>query len=265
MAVCTGDRHVDRFGAGDCQVAEPAELPTGASARIIGYLHYEVSTSAWQHQSLRDEMAQARQSQQAILQWSQAVSATLFAAALVAGTGHSSHYVVAAQFVLGVILPAVLLGGALTWSGEMIRLTRIGIFLRSFERYTWDEKAPDLAAGTSLFVSQNVASLHGAVRSRQVSRKAQYWLRWNGNIFWGNVYRILDSFRYHLSISPKHRGPVVASRPGASSDGDDGGTAFQLRNAKSPVITEDDLKKWLITLNAGGGQPSKGMLSRFRL
>lgn len=112
---------------------------------------------ARQYESLREEMAQARQSQQNILQWSQAVSGTLFAAALVAGAGHSSRYIIAAQFVLGLVIPAVLLGAALTWSGELIRLTRIGVFLRSFEMASWDETKSDLVEATSLFVWQNFA------------------------------------------------------------------------------------------------------------
>src|ERR1700683_4685377 len=106
--------------------------------------------AARQYQSLREEMGPARQSQQNILQWSQAVSGTLFAAALMAGTGHSPRYVIAAQFVLGLVLPAVLLGGALTWTGELIRLTRIGVFLRFFERASWSKVESDPAKATSL-------------------------------------------------------------------------------------------------------------------
>lgn len=221
--------------------------------------------AARQYQSLRDEMAQARQSQQAILQWSQAVSATLFAAALVAGTGHSSHYVVAAQFVLGVILPAVLLGGALTWSGEMIRLTRIGIFLRSFERYTWDEKAPDLAAGTSLFIWQNfawsppeqfaLARFHGKQNTGYAGIGIYFGVMYTGSLI---VFGIISPFPLNIVV------PLLLVGLGLVVMVTTAAQLFRL-NAKSPVITEDDLKKWLITLNAGGGQPSKGMLSRFRL
>ena len=182
--------------------------------------------AARQYQSLRDEMAQARQSQQAILQWSQAVSATLFAAALVAGTGHSSHYVIAAQFVLGVILPAVLLGGALTWSGEMICLTRIGIFLRSFEKAAWSEVVSDPAvARTSLFIWQNFAwSPPRQFTLAGFSRKAECWLRWNWNIFRDHVYWIGDSFRRYLFVAPRFDGHNIASRPWRSRNAANGAT-----------------------------------------
>ena len=92
--------------------------------------------AARQYESLREEIGQARQAQHTILQWTQALAGTLFAAALVAGTAKTSRYLVAAQFVLGLVLPAVLLGGALAWSGELVRMTRAGVFLRSFERST---------------------------------------------------------------------------------------------------------------------------------
>jgi hypothetical protein len=112
--------------------------------------------ATWQYQSLRDEIAKSREAQHSILQWNQAVSGTLFAAALVAATSHAQHFVVAAQFVFGLLLPTVLLGGALAWSGEMIRMERAGVFLRSFERSTWgDATDNDGLKRTSFFVWEN--------------------------------------------------------------------------------------------------------------
>ena len=221
--------------------------------------------AARQYQSLRDEMAQARQSQQAILQWSQAVSATLFAAALVAGTGHSSHYVIAAQFVLGVILPAVLLGGALTWSGEMICLTRIGIFLRSFEKAAWSEVVSDPAvARTSLFIWQNFAwspprqfTLAG-FRGKQNVGYAGIGIFF-GIMYIGSViaFDVISSWPLDLTATIL----LVALGVAVMLP-----TALLFRlNATSPVITEDDLKEWLATLNAGKGGQKQTILSRLRL
>ncbi len=111
--------------------------------------------AARQYESLREEIAQARDAQHSILQWNQAVAGTLFAAALVAGTSHLAHSVIAAQFIFGLVLPAVLLGGALAWSGEMIRMERAGVFLRFFERTTWASDGDDGIANTSLFMWEN--------------------------------------------------------------------------------------------------------------
>jgi hypothetical protein len=111
--------------------------------------------TARQYQSLREEIAQAREAQQSILLWNQAVSGTLFAAALVAETSNSARYVIAVQFVFGLVLPAVLLGGALAWSGEMIRMERAGVYLRSFERATWNSEGEDGIARTSFFIWEN--------------------------------------------------------------------------------------------------------------
>jgi hypothetical protein len=111
--------------------------------------------TARQYESLREECAGARQSQHTILQWSQAVSGTLFAAALVAGA-HSGRLVVAARFIFGLVLPAVLLGAALAWAGEMIRMERTGVYMRALERATWDERSGDGLKDTSFFIWENV-------------------------------------------------------------------------------------------------------------
>jgi hypothetical protein len=111
--------------------------------------------AARQYESLRAECEGARTAQHTILQWSQAVSGTLFAAALVAGASHSGRFVVAAQFIFGLVLPAVLLGGALAWAGEMIRMERVSIFLRSFERAVWGNGGSDGFKDTSFFIWEN--------------------------------------------------------------------------------------------------------------
>ena len=112
--------------------------------------------TARQYESLRAECADARGAQHTILQWNQAVSGTLFAAALLAGTSHSGRFVIAAQSIFGLVLPAVLLGGALAWAGEMIRMERTGVYLRSFERASWDSNDSDALKGTSFFIWENL-------------------------------------------------------------------------------------------------------------
>jgi hypothetical protein len=109
-----------------------------------------------QYESLRAECEGARKAQHTILQWNQAVSGTLFAAALVAGASSSGRFVVAAQSIFGVVLPAVLLGGALAWAGEMIRMERVGVYLRSFERAAWEDQVCDGFKDTSLFIWENL-------------------------------------------------------------------------------------------------------------
>lgn len=111
--------------------------------------------AAMQYQGLRDACTEARKAQHTILQWNQAVASTLFAAALVAGASRSDRFVIAAQFIFGVVIPAILLGGALAWAGEMIRMETIGMFLRSFERASWD-RGQDGLTGTSFLVWENL-------------------------------------------------------------------------------------------------------------
>lgn len=109
-----------------------------------------------QYQSLREECAGARVAQHTILQWSQAVSGTLFAAALVAGATKSERFVIAAQFIFGLVIPAVLLGGALAWAGEMIRMERVGMYLRSLERAVWEKDTRGEYLPTSRFLWENL-------------------------------------------------------------------------------------------------------------
>lgn len=109
-----------------------------------------------QYQSLRDECSGARTAQYTILQWSQAVSGTLFAAALVTGASKSERFVIAAQFIFGLVIPALLLGGGLAWAGEMIRMERTGVYLRTLERAIWVAADQGEFAGTSMFIWENI-------------------------------------------------------------------------------------------------------------
>lgn len=112
--------------------------------------------TARQYESLRDECVEARKAQHTILQWNQAVAGTLFAATLVAATSAVGRFVIAAQFIFGLVIPAVLLGGALAWAGEMIRMERVGVYLRSFERAAWDDQIHNGLQDTGLFIWENL-------------------------------------------------------------------------------------------------------------
>lgn len=219
--------------------------------------------AARQYQSLREEMGQARQSQQNILQWSQAVSGTLFAAALVAGTGHAPRYVLAAQFVLGLILPAVLLGGALTWTGELIRITRIGVFLRYFESASWCEKQPDPVKATSLFVWQNFARYppqpftDSGFRGKQNVGYVGIGLFF-GVMYLGSVAAFCIVSSWPLALAASILLIVLGAWVMLPS-------AFQLfkLNGTSIPVTSKDLTDWLDSVKAGkGAPPRRGTLSR---
>lgn len=220
--------------------------------------------AARQYESLREELAQARQSQQSILQWSQAVSGTLFAAALVAGTAHPSRYAVAAQFVFGLVLPAVLIGGALTWSGELIRLTRIGVFLRSFERASWAERKPNQTsatlepvAATSLFIWQNFAwspprrFMDAGFRGKQnvgyTGIAVFFGVMYLGSVV---VFCTISAWPLALTVSILLVviGALVMVPPALQ--------LFKLNRA--PLnLTASDLTEWLDNIEAGKGAPSQ--------
>ena len=111
--------------------------------------------AAMQYDSIRVACNQAREAHHSILTWSQAVSGTLFAAGLVAAASHSGRFTVAAQFVFGLVIPAILIGSALAWAGEMIRMENIGLFLRAFERAAWKRDDGADKIETSWFIWEN--------------------------------------------------------------------------------------------------------------
>jgi hypothetical protein len=111
--------------------------------------------AAKQYDSIRAACNQAREAHHSILTWSQAVSGTLFAAGLVAAASHSDRFTMAAQFVFGLVIPAIIIGSALAWAGEMIRMETIGLFLRAFERAVWNRDDGAGKIETSWFVWEN--------------------------------------------------------------------------------------------------------------
>jgi hypothetical protein len=89
-----------------------------------------------EYEKLRDESIQAMQAQQSILQWSIASFGAILGAALLLATKDAPFalppYVSFAAF--GVILPVFVGMCCLAWFGELIRMERIGAFLRGMER-----------------------------------------------------------------------------------------------------------------------------------
>jgi hypothetical protein len=89
-----------------------------------------------EYQKLRDESIQSMQAQQSILQWSIGSFGAILGAALVLATKDPPFalppYVSFGAFA--VILPIFATMCCLAWFGELIRMERIGAFLRGMER-----------------------------------------------------------------------------------------------------------------------------------
>jgi hypothetical protein len=159
--------------------------------------------------------------------------------------------------VFGLVLPAVLLGGALTWSGELIRLTRIGVFLRSFERASWDKTKSDPTEAASLFVWQNFAwSAPHRFTVAGFRRKQNVGYIGIG-IFFGVMYLgsvaafcIISSWPLALTTS------VLLVALGVSVMLPPALQLFRL-NAAPLTLTASDLREWLDGLEAGKSMASR--------
>jgi hypothetical protein len=88
-----------------------------------------------------------------ILGWNQALIVALFGAGLVIVA--SGTHAGVAELAFGLVLPVLLIGGALAWAGEMIRMERTGAFLRALERSTWSRSADGSEVATSWFIWEN--------------------------------------------------------------------------------------------------------------
>lgn len=213
--------------------------------------------AARQYESLREEIGQARQAQHTILQWTQALAGTLFAAALVAGTAKTSRYLVAAQFVLGLVLPAVLLGGALAWSGELVRMTRAGVFLRSFERSSWAGGGVDPVNATSLFIWENFVWLPPKRFLAAGDRDKQNIGYAGISIFFGIMY--LGSLIAFCVITPWPLAIAVSCVfvvLGAAVMLPQAVQLFML-NATSLSVTAEDLGQWMEELKKEEARPAR--------
>jgi hypothetical protein len=88
-----------------------------------------------EYEKLRDESVQSMQAQQAILQWSIASFGAILGAALILASQDPNSWLSApvAFAVFGVAVPAFVLMCCLAWFGELIRMERIGVYLRGIE------------------------------------------------------------------------------------------------------------------------------------
>ena len=125
-----------------------------------------------EYKSLREESAQARQSQQTILQWSLGAFAVLFGAGLAFSRTDDPIDFSVFSIVYGLALPGFVFASALTWWGELIRMERAGHFLRGKEIATWPSQVRG-NAGEDLVRSEFpswemfIAHLGSDVRSRK--------------------------------------------------------------------------------------------------
>ena len=95
-----------------------------------------------EYQSLREESSQARQAQQSTLTWSVAALGTVLAGGLVfvsgifaPGAKSSMLSVLFYALVFGLALPGYAFFAALTYMGELGRMTRVGAYLQGLERF----------------------------------------------------------------------------------------------------------------------------------
>jgi hypothetical protein len=118
-----------------CNTENPAaggETVAAANKTALDFLKLE-------YESLRQESAQARTAQQQILQWSLAAFAAIFAAGLVFAGAQKADVRVGFPglvfiAVFGFALPGLVTGACWAWLGELIRMERVGCYLRGLER-----------------------------------------------------------------------------------------------------------------------------------
>ena len=216
--------------------------------------------AAKQYDSIRAACDQAREAHHSILTWSQAVSGTLFAAGLVAAASHSGRFTTAAQFVFGLVIPAIIIGSALAWAGEMIRMETIGLFLRAFERAVWNRDDEAGKIETSWFVWENIIwSPPQVLRSCRFGKQATayagvavfYAILYAGSLI---VFWVISPWWLSLidSIMAITLAIVVMIPPGIQ--------VLRL-GSSAPTITDTDLTTWareLLDDQATDGRPSPG-------
>lgn len=199
--------------------------------------------AANQYNSIREACNQAREAHQSILNWSEAVTATLFAAGLVAVSSNSGRFILAAQFVFGLVLPAILIGGALAWAGEMIRMETIGLFLRVFERAAWGRDGDQGEIETSWFVWENfIWSPPQSLRSFRYGKQATayagvalfYTVMYAGSLI---VFWIISPWWVSLieGVLAVALALIVMIPPGIQ--------VLRLGSA-APTISDEDLAEW---------------------
>jgi hypothetical protein len=214
--------------------------------------------AARQYDSIREACNQAREAHQSILNWSEAVTATLFAAGLVAVSSNSGRFVLAAQFIFGLVLPSILIGGALAWAGEMIRMETIGLYLRVFERAAWGRATDQDKIDTSWFVWENfIWSPPRALSSFRYGKQATayagvalfYTVMYAGSLI---VFWIISPWWLSVvqGVLAAALALVVMIPPGVQ--------VLRL-GSTAPTISDEDLAEWareLLDDRSTGGRPT---------
>lgn len=125
----------------------PKAVPVSAASPAPGAR--PMSDPDWQwallqseYVSLREESSQSRQAQQSTISWSLAAFGTIFAGGLVFvsnvfkdGADASGPVMTFYVLVFGVALPGFAFAACLAYLGELIRMERVGVYLRGLERY----------------------------------------------------------------------------------------------------------------------------------
>jgi hypothetical protein len=94
----------------------------------------DLALAIMEYQKLRDESLQAMQAQQSTLQWSMATfGAIIGAIALLINQRALALQPIATFVALGVALPTFVMCCGLSWVGELLRMERIGVYLRGLE------------------------------------------------------------------------------------------------------------------------------------
>jgi len=106
-------------------------LPAGWDGVISAYLE--------EYKTLRDESFHARTAHQAVLQWSLAAYAVIFAGGLTYLRGSNADQLPIALVIFGMGLPGFLLVSSMSWYGELRGMARAASYLRkkemAFQRY----------------------------------------------------------------------------------------------------------------------------------
>jgi hypothetical protein len=150
VALAAGILHAFRAGREKAPKAIPVsvEIPAtrAGSERDHGW-QWDLLQA--EYVSLREESSQARQAQQSTISWSLAAFATIFAGGLVFvssffkdGANASVPVMVFYVLIFGVALPGFAFAACLAYMGELIRLERVGVYLRGLEKYLANSTAP---------------------------------------------------------------------------------------------------------------------------
>ena len=198
--------------------------------------------AANQYNSIREACNQAREAHQSILNWSEAVTATLFAAGLVAVSSNSGRFILAAQFVFGLVLPAILLRcRGLGWRNDS-----------GWRQSAFSCESSNAPRGVEMAIKEKLRlpgssgkTSSGSRRSTALVplRKTSHSLRRCRAFLYCYVRRILDRLLDYLPmVGIAHRGRAGGS-PGAYRNDSARYPGAETWSA-APTISDQDLAEW---------------------